>query len=54
MSKTFRFDPEEDFGGDNLPTMSKKDLKAARKERKRNDLALDEHMQPETDSEYGR
>ena len=49
MSKSYRFDPEEEFGGENLRPMSKKELKAQRKDRKRNDQALDDQMQPEDD-----
>lgn len=53
MSKSYRFDPEEDFGGDNLRPMSKKALKAQRNVRKRNDQALDDQMQPDDEAERG-
>ena len=49
MSKSYRFDPTDEYGGDNLRPISKKELKAQRRERKRNDEALDEQMQPEDD-----
>lgn len=49
MAKTFRFDPEDDFGGDNLRTISKKELKAQRKARRRDEQALDDQMQAEDD-----
>lgn len=50
MAKTYRFDPDEEYGGDNLPPMSRKELKAQRRERKRNDQVLDDQMQPDDDS----
>ncbi len=49
MSKSYRFDPEDDFGGDNQAPTSRKQLKEARKARRRDEAALDEHMQPEDD-----
>lgn len=51
MSKSFRFDPDDEFGGDNLPPMSRKELKAARKARRNKEQALDEQMQPDDESE---
>ena len=54
MAKTYRFDPNEDFGGDNLRPVSKKELKAARRARRRNEQALDDQMQPdEPEVDYG-
>lgn len=53
MSKSFRFDPDDEFGGDNLPPMSRKELKAARKARRNKEQALDEQMQPDDESERG-
>ena len=49
MAKTYRFDPDDDFGGDNIAPVSKKELKAARKARRRDEASLDEQMQPEDD-----
>lgn len=42
MSKSFRFDPEDDYGGDHLAPMSRKELKAARRARKRNEDVFDQ------------
>lgn len=53
MSKSYRFDPDDDFGGDNLRPISKKELKAQRRDRKRNEQALDDQMQPDDDAEHG-
>jgi len=53
MSKSYRFDPEDDFGGDNLRTMSKKELKALRRERRRNEQVLDEQMKPDHEVDDG-
>lgn len=47
MSKSYRFDPDDDFGGDNIAPVSRKQLKEQRKARKRDELALDEQMQPD-------
>jgi len=54
MSKSYRFDPEEDFGGDNLPPKPKKELKAERQARRSKDAVLDDQMQPDEDSSSER
>lgn len=47
MGKTFKFDPDEDFGG-GLSKADRKRLKQERKDRRKKEAALNSHME-ETD-----
>jgi len=49
MGKTYRFDPKEYYGGDNLPPKSKKELKAERRAKHAKDIALDDQMKSDDD-----
>ncbi len=51
MSKSYRFDPDADFGGDNQAPVSKKELKRQRRERRKDDTTLDDQMQPDDDGD---
>lgn len=47
MGKTFRYDPDDDFGGDHLSTKSKKELKADRRAKRAKEKALEDNMRPD-------
>lgn len=49
MAHTYRYDPEDDYGGEHLSKLSKKELKRQRKERHKREAALDQHMEPEVE-----
>ncbi len=48
MGKSFRYDPDEDFGGDHRKP-SKQELKRQRQQRHKQDERLDELMEVEAD-----
>lgn len=47
MGKSFRFDPRDDNGGDQCPTMTKKELKELRKQRHKRGESLDKLDTPD-------
>ncbi len=47
MGKSYRYDPDEDYGGDNLPPKSKKELKADRRAKHAKEKALEDQMRPD-------
>ncbi len=51
MSKSFRYDPRDDDGGESYTRQSKKELKRQRKERRKDEDRLDELMEREDDGQ---
>lgn len=49
MSKSFRYDPRDDDGGDSFSRISKKELKRQRQERRKDERRLSELMERDDD-----